>query len=137
MAADRDFYAVLGVSESASEDEIKKAYRGLAMKYHPDRNAEAGAAEKFKEVNEAYQTLSDPKKRQEYDMLRKYGAFAGAGGPGGGGFDFSQYGRPGGGQTFRFDAGWMIWAAWAASSTGYFGGAEPTGGGPSRRRGAT
>ncbi len=105
MAANRDFYAVLGVTENATEEDIKKAYRTLAMKYHPDRNAEAGAAEKFKEVNEAYQTLSDPKKRQEYDMLRKYGAFAGAGGPGGGGFDFSQYGRPGGGQTFRFDVG--------------------------------
>lgn len=106
MAANKDFYAALGVSENASEDEIKKAYRSLAMKYHPDRNKEAGAAEKFKDVNEAYQTLSDPKKRQEYDMLRKYGAFAGAGGPGAGGFDFSRYaGQGGGGQTFQFDLG--------------------------------
>ncbi|HUV87894.1 MAG TPA: molecular chaperone DnaJ [bacterium] len=105
MPANKDFYAVLGVSEDASEDEIKKAYRSLAMKYHPDRNADAGADEKFKEVNEAYQTLSDPKKRQEYDMLRKYGAFAGAGGPGPGGFDFSRYSQPGAGQTFQFDIG--------------------------------
>ena len=103
MAAPKDFYAILGVSENASEKEIKKAYRGLAMKYHPDRNADPAAAEKFKEVNEAYQTLSDPKKRQDYDMLRKYGAFAGAGCPGAGGFDFSRYARPGGGQTSRFD----------------------------------
>ena len=96
---------MLGVSEKAAEPEIKKAYRSLAMKYHPDRNADADAADKFKEVNEAYQTLSDAKKRQEYDMLRKYGAFAGAGGPGSGGFDFSQYSRPEGGQTFQFDVG--------------------------------
>ena len=105
MVANKDFYAVLGVSEKAAEPEIKKAYRSLAMKYHPDRNADADAADKFKEVNEAYQTLSDAKKRQEYDMLRKYGAFAGAGGPGSGGFDFSQYSRPEGGRTFQFDAG--------------------------------
>lgn len=106
MAADKDFYAVLGVSEDASDDDIKKAYRSLAMKYHPDRNDEAGAADKFKDVNEAYQTLSDPKKRKEYDMLRKYGAFAGAGGPGAGGFDFSRYaGGGGGGQSFEFDLG--------------------------------
>lgn len=105
MAANKDFYAVLGVSENATEDEIKKAYRSLAMKYHPDRNDDADAGEKFKEVNEAYQTLSDAKKRQEYDMLRKYGAFAGAGGPGAGGFDFSQYAQRGGGQTFQFDVG--------------------------------
>ncbi|UCH78203.1 MAG: molecular chaperone DnaJ [Candidatus Coatesbacteria bacterium] len=104
MAPTKDFYAILGLSETASDEEIKKAYRQLAMKYHPDRNKEAGAAEKFKDVNEAYQTLSDSKKRQEYDMLRKYGAFAGAGGPGAGGFDFSRAGA-GGGQNFQFDLG--------------------------------
>jgi len=103
MAADKDFYAVLGVSENASDDDVKKAYRRLAMKYHPDRNKEAGAAEKFKDVNEAHQTLSDPKKRKEYDMLRKYGGFAGAGGPGG--FDFSKYAQAGGGNGFQFDVG--------------------------------
>ena len=78
MPGDKDFYAVLGVSENASDDDVKKAYRRLAMKYHPDRNKEAGAADKFKDVNEAYQTLSDPPKRKEYDMLRKYGGFAGS-----------------------------------------------------------
>lgn len=109
MPAEKDFYAVLGVSENASDADLKKAYRRLAMKYHPDRNKEAGAAEKFKDVNEAYQTLSEPQKRKEYDVLRKYGAFAGAAGPGAGagGFDFSRYaGRGGaGGQSFQFDVG--------------------------------
>jgi len=105
MAPQKDYYAVLGVKESAADEEIKKAYRRLAMKYHPDRNAEAGAAEKFKDVNEAYQTLGDAKKRSEYDMLRKYGAFGGGpGGPGPGGFDFTRYGGQGGaGQQFDFD----------------------------------
>jgi len=105
MAASKDFYAVLGVGENASAKDIKKAYRRLAMKYHPDRNDEAGAAEKFKDVNEAYQTLGDAKKRKEYDMLRKYGAFAGAGPAGAGGFDFSKYAGPGAGKNFSFDAG--------------------------------
>jgi len=106
MANDKDFYAVLGVAEDASDEEIKKAYRGLAMKYHPDRNGEAGAAEKFKDVNEAYQTLSDPKKRKEYDMLRKYGGFGPGPGAGPGGFDFSRYAGGGqGGQSFEFDLG--------------------------------
>lgn len=81
---DKDFYKVLGVPENASQDEIKKAYRRLAHEYHPDRKG--GSEAKFKEINAAYQTLSDPEKRARYDAMRRFGGGAFGGIPG---FDFS------------------------------------------------
>jgi molecular chaperone DnaJ len=69
MAEKRDYYEVLGVQKTASKDEIKDAYRKLAMQYHPDRNKDTGAEERFKEISEAYAVLSDDQKRQQYDQL--------------------------------------------------------------------
>lgn len=67
----KDFYSVLGVNENASESDIKKAYRKLAIKYHPDKNTEPGSDSKFKEIAEAYETLSNKDKRSQYDAIRK------------------------------------------------------------------
>ena len=88
MAQEQNLYEILGVAKDASDDDIKKAFRKLAVKYHPDAG---GDAETFKKISQAHDVLSDPKKRAEYDNVLKYGAFmgqpgagrAGAGGMGG------------------------------------------------------
>jgi molecular chaperone DnaJ len=107
MAAKRDYYEVLGITKNANGDEIKKAFRKLAMQYHPDRNKAADAETKFKEINEAYEILSDPQKKAAYDQ---YGHAGVNGQPGaGGGFEdmFSQFFRQGGGnnQNVHFSFG--------------------------------
>ena len=76
MAAGKTFYDILGVSKSASDKEIKSAFRKLAQKYHPDAG---GDEAKFKEISEAYETLSDEKKRKEYDQMLMFGGMPGAG----------------------------------------------------------
>ena len=93
MADKKDYYEVLGLSKGASEDEIKSAFRKMAMKYHPDRNpGDASAEEKFKEVNEAYSVLSDADKKAKYDRFGFAGvdpSYGGGGGFGGGGYGFN------------------------------------------------
>src|SRR5689334_1664924 len=110
MPQTKDFYAVLGVPSTATPDEIKKAYRKLAKKYHPDANAnDVKAGEKFKEISEANNVLSDPEKRKQYDEMRRLGAFDGGGFGGFGGFGSRAGGPRGGargggagGQTINF-----------------------------------
>src|ERR1700754_2133775 len=107
MAQTKDYYAVLGVPASATQDEIKKQYRKLAAKHHPDKNPNDNkAAERFKEISEAYQVLGDAEKRKQYDQMRQLGAFGGGRssarpGTAGGGFD-----GPGAGYRYEeFDIG--------------------------------
>ncbi len=94
MATKRDYYEVLGVAKSATTEELKRAYRKLALEWHPDRNKAANANEKFKEINEAYAVLSDPKKKETYDQ---FGHAAFQPGMGGG----QQSGNPYGGGVGR------------------------------------
>jgi len=122
----RDYYEVLGVSKSASEDEIKKAFRKAAVKYHPDK--EGGDEEKFKEVNEAYEVLKDKQKRQRYDQF----GHAGVGGAAGGGFSgnpFEGFGGFGGAENINFDFG----GGFGDIFSQFFGGAGSQGG-PRRGR---
>ena len=102
MSTKRDYYEVLGVSKNATEAEIKKAYKKMARKYHPDLNRDnpKEAEEKFKEVNEAYEVLSNPQKKAQYDQFG-HAAFDGTGGAGGGFGGFGGFGQGGfGGEGF-------------------------------------
>lgn len=131
---DKDFYAVLGVAKDATPAQLKKAYRALARELHPDTNASPGAEERFKEVSEAYDVLSDATTRAEYDEVRTYaGAGRYAQGGGSGGFSgvnlddlFGGGGRAGAGSA-GFDLGDLL--------GGYFGGGRPGGAKAARRGG--
>ncbi len=113
MADKRDFYEILGVSKTATPEELKRAYRKLALEYHPDKNKTKEAEEKFKEINQAYEVLSDPQKKSTYDQVGRAGFEQGAGGgPGGFGGQGGQYGpftysysSGGNAQGFDFGAG--------------------------------
>jgi len=136
----KDYYKILGVARGASDDEIKKAYRKLALKYHPDKNQSAGAEERFKEIGEAYDVLSDSKKKQIYDQYGEEGLKGGMGGSGGGhgggpggmpdfgngGFSYSYHGDPR--ATFsQFFGGSNPFASFFSASPGGMGGGGPEG----------
>ncbi|KAG5854124.1 hypothetical protein ANANG_G00034230 [Anguilla anguilla] len=92
----KDYYKVLGIQKGASEDEIKKAYRKQALRFHPDKNKSPGAEDKFKEIAEAYDVLSDPKKKDVYDQFGEEGlkGNASSGGPNGTNFNYTFHGDP-------------------------------------------
>jgi len=130
---DKDFYKTLGVSKDVSDADLKKTYRKLARKYHPDSNQGDAAAEaKFKEISEAYSVLSDAEQRKEYDEIRAMGSGARFTAPGSssGGFEdvFSRFGQQGRGQTADFED---IFAMFNQGQGGSFGNGrfgQPTGG---------
>lgn len=139
--ATKDYYSVLGISKTAGLDEIKKAYRKLALQYHPDRNKTKEGEEKFKEVNKAYEVLSNPEKRQAYDQFGHAAFEQGAGqGPFGAGGPFAgqqgNYGpfsytyTTGGGQDFDFGGFTDPFEIFEQ----FFGGASPFGSAQRRRR---
>ncbi|MFD5226061.1 DnaJ C-terminal domain-containing protein [Microbacterium sp. NPDC058342] len=132
---DKDFYKTLGVSKDISDADLKKTYRKLARKYHPDSNAGDAAAEaKFKEISEAYSVLSDAEQRREYDEIRAMGSgarFTAPGGGGAGGFDdvFSRFGQ--GGRQADFDDIFSMFSQGGGAGGGSFGSGrfgQPTGG---------
>lgn len=143
MANSKDFYAVLGVASSATADEIKKQYRRLAKKNHPDANqSDPKAAERFKEISEAYNVLSDAEKRKQYDDMRRLGAFGGFGARSAStsstssrpsGFGTARPGQPGAGTFSDFDVGGIGGLGDLFSSM--FGGAAAGGSARNRARG--
>jgi len=128
----KDYYGILGVARNASDDQIKKAYRKLALKYHPDKNQTQGAEEKFKEIGEAYDVLSDPRKKQIYDQYGEDGLKGSMGGP------QESYSGGGGGGVPNFGDGSFSYSYHGdprATFSQFFGSSNPfesffTGGGP-------
>ncbi len=124
----KDYYQTLGVAKTANAQEIKRAFRKLAHQYHPDKNG-GGNEAKFKEINEAYQILSDPKKREQYDQFGTNFEGTGAGPSGFGGFDFNNFRTQGFNVNFNdFDLGDIF-----SDMFGFGGRTRPR---PSQRRGA-
>ncbi len=138
----KDYYNVLGVDRDASQDEIKKAYRKLARKYHPDKNPDDDEAEeKFKEISEAYEVLKDPEKRKKYDQLGANWKQYERAGADASGFDWSQFTgqRPGGNQHYRVEFGGDFGDVFGGSGFSdffnqFFGGGFDRGGPRQRRR---
>ena len=121
MPQNKTFYDVLGVQRNASDDDIKKAFRKLAVKYHPDRG---GDEQKFKEISEAYDTLSNPDKRKEYDMMLQFGGIPGQGRPGGGAYTYTGGAGAGGwGDVFSsiFNGDGAFGGEWAQNFNGFGG----------------
>ncbi len=142
----KDYYATLGVKKDASQDDIQKAYRKLARKYHPDVNKDSGAEMKFKEVGEAYEVLKDPDKRKKYDQFGSQWKRAQQGGgpsPGGmpfdfggfDGYDFSGFGGAGGGGGPEGFSSFFEMLFGSGAPGGGAGGRRPSRGGRGRMRG--
>ncbi|GAA4442509.1 J domain-containing protein [Bremerella cremea] len=135
-----DYYQILGVSRSATPEEIRKAYKKLAQKYHPDLNPDDEAAKtKFKEIQNAYDVIGDAEKRKKYDQFGSNFEHMGAGGPGGGPGGFHQWrsqGGPGGpgGSQFEFDLGDLFGGGGGGGFADMFGGGFGGGGGGRRRQ---
>ena len=143
MASPQDYYAILGVPASATQDEIKKKYRSLASKHHPDKNPnDPKAADTFKSISEAYTTLGDAAKRKQYDEMRRLGAFGGFGGGArggarsGGSYPGAAGARPGAGGTINMeDFGDVGLGGLGDLFSSMFGGGARTGGQGGRSRG--
>lgn len=124
----KDYYKILGVSKNATDKEIKSAFRKLAQQFHPDKNpGDKRAEEKFKEINEANEVLSDPQKRVKYDQLgRSYSQWERTGRPGGG-FDFTQWANQSGGRTYSGDLNDLFGGGMSDFFTSIFGAAGAAG----------